>query len=72
MRYRLTKVYLQLDLRRRRASSPTGRSKKFHVHGITADIAKYYYVIAALDQEEAGQLLDRLRNTRPRGKQMTN
>jgi len=40
----------------------TQAEAQFHVRGITADSTKYYCVIAALDQDTAGQLLDTLRS----------
>ena len=35
---------------------------QFHIRGITADQTKYYYLVAALEQDVAGRMLDVLRN----------
>ena len=35
---------------------------QFYVRGITADQTKYYYLVAALEQDVAGRMLDVLRN----------
>jgi len=39
----------------------TQAEAQFHIRNITADTTKYFYVVASLDQETAGQLLDVLR-----------
>ena len=33
---------------------------QFHIHQITADDTKYYFVVSALDQETAGRIVDYL------------
>lgn len=40
----------------------TQAEAQFHIRGITTDATKYYYVIAALDQDTATRLLDILRS----------
>lgn len=39
----------------------TQAEAQFHVRGITVDATKYYHVIASLDQDTAGRLLDVIR-----------
>ena len=36
------------------------RLKQFHIRKITEDATKYYHVVAALDQETSGRVLDTL------------
>jgi len=40
----------------------TQAEAQFHIHNITADATKYYYVVSALDQPTAGRVLDVLQS----------
>jgi len=44
---------------------------QFHIRNITADTTKYFYVVAALDQNTASQLLDVLRSPPAENKYQT-